>query len=151
VFLRSLAAISVLTLLSGCGGGARSTSEPAHVFLERVLRQELSGRYDSAWDELYPAQQKRVAKDLFVRCQSRSPRTPVVRVKTLATRVEPIHRADVKETHWTAVRLGVVLDVGGQQTPLVHTFYAVKTGGGWRWLLDQAQVDVLAQGRCPGT
>jgi hypothetical protein len=141
--IRVLAALgAVAALAAGCGGSSKkATKEPANVFLERVLRQELAGRYDDAWETMSPAQQRLVPKDLFVRCQAGSPRAAVVRVKTLEVRKEP---------HSTAVRLGVIIEIGGQQTPVIHTFHAVKIDGEWRWLLDQSQVDALAKGRCPG-
>src|ERR687885_693032 len=100
--LAVLAALAAL--LTGCGGASSAApKESASTFIERVLRQELSGRYDDAWESLYPGQQKVGPKDLFVRCQAGSPRAPIVRMKVLQVRREPLDRPGVAEKEWTAV------------------------------------------------
>jgi hypothetical protein len=141
---RPLAAAAVVIVaaaaVAGCGG---SGGESAAAFAKRITTEFSRGQSGRLWESLLPSQQAIVTKGRFLTCQGNQGfglRT----IKVLDTYGEGVD-VEGRNEDSTAVTLQVTSDEGRTTA----TMHAIRTGGGWHWILSTAQMAAYTKGKCP--
>ena len=148
-FLRSaaLAGAAVGALLAGaaCGGGDDSPSqETASDAIVRQLQLLSDGDAGALWDELHPAQQAFVPRDLYIRCADEQS-IELSDIKALRERAEP--SLAIAGTNLTVPATAVTVEFTFAGTKQTETFHEVDVDGRWRWVLSDPEPYV--RGECP--
>ncbi len=139
----------LVAVLSGVGC-TRGGDDSASAAVKRQLDNLDKGQYGRQWDELHPAQQAIVPRELFVRCLEEALRgrsVPDIRVVGEFQEDRPL--AGTPETvKGTAVVVQYPqASAGGQPREDRQTYYQVKVAGKWRWVMRNPSA--YQQGRCP--
>lgn len=124
---------------------ARASAVP---FISHVVRATAANRYRETWTTLDPAQQQLVPRDVYVRCESRSPIPGRLRsLRVLGSGPATLQvPADGTLAGW-AVRLRLVIAAPAfPPAVVVHTFHAVRVGGNWHWYLSQQRLALYGAG-----
>lgn len=129
--MRLLRVIVCLLLAAAC-----STSDPASS-AERAavghIERTFSGQYGPLWDELLPAHQQIVGRDVFVSCAAR-----VMGVALHSVDVEIVdsyrERVTPPETDEPLSSVAVTMELDGDAAVTMHE---VVVDGQWRWYLAQ--------------
>ena len=104
------------------------------------------GQWGREWDELHPAQQELVPRDLFIQC---APAGLEVQVTDVLETYEEDVVIDGTDQSVRATALTVEFKSG--QDPLansdIDTFHEVVVAGEWRWIM--ADVEGYRRGQCP--
>jgi hypothetical protein len=122
--------------------------ESAGAFVERILREEVHGRWGEQWNQLNPGHQRLLTRAQYVRC-SRGLGTELgnERLHVEGTRAEALHAAGVPERSATVVTV-TMTDPGTGRTATFH-IHAIAVGARWTWILGRPFLDAVAHGRCP--
>lgn len=142
-----LAAAAASALLAGaaCGGGddgpGRETASDAIV---RQLKLLSDGDAGALWDELHPAQQAIVPRDLYIRCADEQS-IELSDIKALRERAEP--SLAIAGTNLTVPATAVTVEFTFAGTKQTETFHEVDVDGRWRWVLSDPEPYV--RGECP--
>jgi hypothetical protein len=138
---------AVAVAVAGCGGSSAQPKDDPGAFAVKVVDQIVHNRYDTAWDDLHPADQKVAPAAEYVQCERRSP----VLTAPLTTKVVSIGNESVGlgdgtfvESKAVHVRLGFA---GGFQ--LVHTVHIVAEHGRWTWILPAYRFRDYRADKCP--
>ncbi|MGZ4388586.1 MAG: hypothetical protein ACXVZL_04315, partial [Gaiellaceae bacterium] len=122
-------------------------------FVVHVARELVANRYEALWAELHPAQRSVLPRDAYVRCESLTP-VPgrLASIRVLSVRAEPAAVPGLaRPVPSTAVRIRLVVAVGGGRGTVVHTIHALRAPGRWTWFLAAPRYDAYLAGGCPGT
>jgi hypothetical protein len=132
-------------LLAGCGGGSSTPTGngSAAAFISRLTTEFARGQSGRLWADLYPAEQALVGKSRFLECEGNGG-FGLQRIKVLDTYPESITVAG-KPVRSQAVTIRVNADDG----ITTATLHAVPVQGGWRWVLQPADLAAYVAGRCP--
>lgn len=139
--LLAVAALAALFTLAACGGGGGG-GESASVAIVRQLELLSGGDTGALWDELHPAQQAIVPRDLYVRC---APAIELTDIKAIRERTETAFQIPGTSERVDAVAVTVEFTVAG--TKQTETFHEVEVDGKWRWLLSEPEP--FSRGECP--
>jgi hypothetical protein len=117
--------------------GAASTDMAA------TFRAEVTGDYETYWSYLYPSQQAKIDKNVFVKCvtQERSPDVPTVRALDEYDQIVDLGVADQKAKV-------VTIHFKGKQGASTRIAYTLFADGKWRWLLGEKELAAYASGKC---
>lgn len=134
---------AVVALRDDSSGVAHSEAAEAQA---RQLELESKGQWGRLWDELHPAQQAVVDRDLFASCAQRSTDSPLVfdDIDFIESFEEPITVAPMDEPV-ESVALTYRLALGSES--VTRTTHQVLVDGTWRWSL--ISVEDYADGECP--
>jgi hypothetical protein len=137
----------VAGFVAGCGGGNKTAGggngASAAAFLTGVTTEFSRGQSGRLWATLYPSEQALVGKARFVGCEGNEG-FGLRRIKVLETYPEAITVAG-RSVQSQAVTIRVSAD-DGITTATVH---AVPFRGGWRWVLQPADLAAYLAGKCP--
>jgi hypothetical protein len=116
------------------------------------LRAKVAGRWNVAWQSLYPAHRRVASEPAYVSCEKTTP-FPVRlgAVLVLSVRRGPVAVAGLTRTvPGVAVRVRLELDLYGSRDPIVvaHTFHLVPVGGRWTWILSPDRYRLYRSGAC---
>jgi len=130
---------------------ALSHASAARFFLES-LRQKLRGDWGRAWQSLYPLHQRIAPREVFIRCEARTPfPAPLESLHVVDVRAAPVHVPGLRRTvPGIAIGVEVALRWYGPRDPIVfrHTFHLVPVHGRWAWLLSPSRYRLYASGEC---
>ncbi len=145
--MRRVALLLVAVAAAGCGSSNAQPKDDPGAFAVKVVDQIVHNRYDTAWNDLHPVDQKVAPSAEYVQCERRSP----VLTVPLSTKVVSIGNESVglgdgsfvqsKAVH---VRLGFA---GGFK--LVHTVHVVADHGKWTWILPSYRFRDYRADKCP--
>jgi hypothetical protein len=102
------------------------------------------GDAGALWDELHPAQQAIVPRDLYIRCASEQS-IELSNIKALRERAEPSLAID--GTNLTVPATAVTVEFTFAGTKQTETFHEVDVEGRWRWVLSDPEP--YTKGECP--
>lgn len=140
--MRRIWAVALVGLiLAGCGSKDSNTAEAA---LRRQLDMMSKGQYSRVYDELHPAQQAFISRDLYVKCSDTSGLVNLVSVKVMETYPENslIPGTDV---HADSTAITAELKVGLRT--MKTTMHEFPVDGGWRFTVRDG--DSFRAGKCP--
>jgi hypothetical protein len=145
--VKRLALLLAAVAVAGCGGSSAQPKDDPGAFAVKVIDQIVHNRYEIAWDDLHPVDQKVAPAAEYVQCERRSP----VLAAPLTTKVVSIGNESIglgdgsfvqsKAVH---VRLGFA---GGFN--LVHTVHIVAAHGKWTWILPAYRFRDYRADKCP--
>lgn len=145
VLATALAALAI-------GGGSSSAGAPGEsvgVFMTRILREEIKGRWARQWDELHPGHQVLITRHQYVTC-ARALATDIATGRevfnVLDVRDEPIDVRGVPQR--TSKLVTISFRTPGNAKPLTYRLHAVEVGGRWTWILGDRFLSAIARGRC---
>ena len=140
-----LAALVALSL-AGCGGETDPAATPAGRAQARFLENVYTGKFDQAYEALYPAHKRIVSRARFAECGRARPLGDLQSIEVLDVFDEAIRIPGVRERQGKGVRVRVTSAQGD-----VRTFVnpEVKVGGRWRWVLNAKSIHAYRAGRCP--
>jgi hypothetical protein len=152
--------VALIVAFAGCGGGdddkpssqaARdgAPAESAEDAFRRQLGYASKGQLVRMWDEMHPAQQAVVPRDLFVKCQGEAWSGVDVRdVDVLETFREKVALPGSSlEVDATALTFRITAVVAGRTLSDTDTMHEVAVDGAWRWVASGG--DAYAKGECP--
>jgi hypothetical protein len=125
--------------------------ESAEAAFRRLLDYASKGQYGRQWDDLHPAQQAFVNRDLFVRCYSEKlGGLDVTRINVVDTFQEEqsVPGTDVRQVT-TGISAEVTYRRDGQESTSTDTYHEYLVDGRWRWALSDP--DAYKRGECPAT
>jgi hypothetical protein len=108
-----------------------------------TFRAEVTGDYETYWSYLYPAQQAKLEKSVFIKCvtQQRSPDVPTVRALDEYDQIVNLGVPDQKAKV-------VTIHFKGKQGASTRIAYSLFSEGKWRWLLGEKELAAYAAGTC---
>jgi hypothetical protein len=149
------AAAAVALAISG-SAGAHADARPhgsAGRFMVKIVREKVEGRYDLAWQRLYPLHQQVASLDAYVACESLVPSPGTLAgVRVLRTFGETIQVAGQPQpikTRAVRLRIRILSSVWPVPIAVVQTFHAIAVSGRWTWILSSDQYDYYSAGVCP--
>jgi hypothetical protein len=128
-----------------------SPIESAEAAFRRLLDYASKGQYGRQWDDLHPAQQAFVNRDLFVRCYGEKlGGLDVIRINVVDTFQEEqsVPGTDVRQLT-TGISAEVTYRRDGQESTSTDTYHEYLVDGRWRWALGDP--DAYKRGECPAT
>ncbi len=140
--------------LAGCAASSASTARPRESpgsFIERILREELRGKFAAQYEELHPGHQRLITRSQYVRC-SRAIGGATAHGREFMT-VESI-RDDPIDVRGVAQRTSKLVTVTVRQYSSAaaprqtYSLHAVQVGSAWRWILAPLFLDAIAKGKC---
>jgi hypothetical protein len=143
----ALLGFAVVLVLPACGGDIDPASTPAGRAQVVLLDDLYNGRFEKAYDQLHPTHQGLVSRALFVRCARET--VPVGQLDSIEIldvfddKTEGLMLGDAPSK---AVRIRLTLADGNAETFENHS---VKSGDGWRWVLNKKAIEAYKAGRCP--
>jgi hypothetical protein len=140
-----LAAVGVVA--AGCGGSDAQPKDDPGAFAVKVVDQIVHNRYESAWHDLHPADQKVAPSSEYVQCETRSPvLTAPTSTKVLSISRESVGIGDGSFVDSRAVHLRLGFTGGFN---LVHTVHVVASHGKWTWILPPLRYRDYKADKCP--
>lgn len=140
----AFAALAALSVGVACGGGNGNGGETASEAIVRHLRLLSDGDAGALWDELHPAQQAIVPRDLYIRCAEQQS-IELSNIRALRERPEP--SLSIDGTNLTVPATAVTVEFTFAGTKQTETFHEVDVDGRWRWVLSDPEPYV--RGECP--
>ena len=122
---------------SGSNVGAAGTQ------MADTFRAQLTGDYDTYWDHLYPGQQKKIDKKVFIKCVTQPALKEVPQVRALDEFSQTVNLG-VPETAAKVVTVQFKAPSGTS----TRVAYTVLSGSTWRWLLGENELNAYASGKC---
>ena len=134
--------------VGGCGGGS-GPRENVGVFMTRILREEINGKWARQWDELHPGHQRLITRSQYVAC-SRTLRTDIATGPEVFDVIDVSDQAiDVRGvSQRTSKLITISFHTRGLTNALTYRLHAVAVHGRWTWILGQRFLGAIAQGRC---
>ena len=108
-----------------------------------TFRAQLTGDYDTYWDHLYPGQQKKIDKKVFIKCVTQPALKEVPQVRALDEFSQTVNLG-VPETAAKVVTVQFKAPSGTS----TRVAYTVLSGSTWRWLLGENELNAYASGKC---
>jgi len=146
--LIALAAALAGLAVGGCGGGS-GPRENVGVFMTRILREEINGKWAREWSELHPGHQRLITRSQYVAC-SRALRTDIGTgaevFRVLDVRSEAIDIRGIPQRSSKLVTIS--FRSRGSANPLTYRLHAVAVNGRWAWILGSGFLSEVARGRC---
>lgn len=142
------------------GGNTKTTTKAsnpvaansAQAALGRLFDQLTKAQFAAAWDDLHPAQQAFIPRDLYVRCtQQRSGDTHIVGARQAGVYSvrTGVPGTTLRAQPSTAITARVTYRQGTQPPQTrTATFYEFLVSGRWRWIAT-GDVDAYKRGACP--
>ena len=145
--IRAAAVLAVAALiLTACGGSSTPKDDPG-AFALNVVRLITHNRYEQAWGDLHPDDQRVAPLNEYVTCESRSPVIAVpTNTKVVSINDESVGLGNGRFEDSKAV--DVSLDFAGGFN-VVHTVHLVAKGGRWKWILPGWRFREYRADRCP--
>jgi hypothetical protein len=168
--VRRVALVALACVLGACGGGGAgkkaaetptsvtagsrtpATTETAEAAFRRQLQRLSDGQYGRQWEELHPAQQAFIPKELFVRCiGERIGNADVTGVTIKSTFAERLTVPGTGEqADSTAITAEVAVKAGKLEQKSTDTYHEFLVGGQWKWTAS-GDVDAYKRGACPAS
>jgi hypothetical protein len=125
-------------------------------FLRQVVGEIAANQYATAWQTLDPAQQRLVARDDYVRCESLTPIPgELTSIRVLARQQEKIVVAgtttDAVPSAAVTFRLRISDAALHASLVVTHTVHAVAAGDRWAWILPPKRLALHRSGTCLDT
>lgn len=132
----------------GATTGSAAPKERAGDAVKRQLGQVDKGQFGPEWDELHPAQQALVPRDLYIQCAHQAGLPQIDKIKVTDTYDEEviIPGTGLKAPS-TAVSVTYTLHQGAQSLDSKATFHEFAVNGKWRWML--SDIESYKAGKCP--
>lgn len=138
-----LALVALSVLLVACGGGGDDDS--ASAFAEKTIEQARKGQNGRRWDDLHPAHQAIVSKDLFITC-TQDDSLPIEDIDATEEYDETLNApGGVGEVTTRAVTVEYTV---GERSD-AFTMHVLRVDGDWKWFLEPDSLDAFAAGECP--
>jgi hypothetical protein len=137
--------------VGGCGSGSGNAGprENVGIFMTRILREEINGKWAREWSELHPGHQRLITRSQYVAC-SRELRTDIGTgaevFRVLDVRTEAIDVRGIPQR--TSKLVTITFHSGGSANPLTYRLHAVAVNGRWAWILGSGFLSEVARGRC---
>lgn len=141
--MRRLAIAFVAVILTACGGGDEGPGD-AGEFSKDNIESMVRGQWARVYDDLHPAHQEIIDRDLYVNCQS-ALSIPGYDVEVDETYEETIEVPRLGSMETMAVTME--LSVGDNSEFL--TRHLVEEDGEWKWISTDDALDAYEQGECP--
>ena len=142
--MRWFSLILILLPLVGCGGDDEDTSDGAGDTAAEQFEMFFDGQFGRVWDQLHPAHQEVVPRDLYVECSSQQT-FPDMEIGVEEVYEETMDVARVGPIDTMAVTLNFTNN-GNSQT---ITEQLVEVDGEWRWILEEEALAAFEAGECP--
>ena len=111
--------------------------------MAETFKAQLTGDYDTYWDHLYPGQQKKIDKKVFVKCVTQPALKEVPQVRALDEFSQTVNLG-VPERAAKVVTVQFKAPSGTS----TRVAYTVLSDGKWRWLLGENELNAYASGKC---
>jgi hypothetical protein len=108
-----------------------------------TFRAQLTGDYNTYWDHLYPSQQAKIDKKVFVKCVTSAPLKEQPQIRALDEFDQTVNLG-VPDTKAKVVTIQFKA-ASGTSTRIAYTLLAE---GKWRWLLGPKEFDAYSHGTC---
>lgn len=141
--IRLTVALVLIVILAACGGGGDSDNGAGDAAVNQY-EMAIRDQWGRVWDELHPAQQAVVPRDLYDECQSQT-RMQDFDISVDETFEETIDVAELGEVETTAV----TLEFDNGETSQFVTSHLIEVDGEWKWILPSEAVASFASGECP--
>jgi hypothetical protein len=143
--------VALCALLMACGeddaadsaesaGGEEGAAELAQALAESAI----AGDWGAVYDDLHPAQQAVVNRDLFVSCRA-TLTAPPYNVSTTQVGHDAMTAPEIFDEDAWAVMLSFQLD--GYES-LTHTMHIYQDDDATSWYMNQTSIDAFRAGRC---
>ncbi len=142
------AAAAALAVAVVAAAPARPARSEAVSFLRSLVRATAANRYGETWASLSPGQQRLVPRDVYARCERRSPIPGrLASLRVLAARPVTVRVPLEGRVPGWAVRMRLVIAARGLPSAVVvHTFHVIRVDGSWRWYLPAARLALYDAG-----
>lgn len=142
--MKTVAVIALASLLVACGGGDDDSDDGAARFAVSTTEQARKGQSGQRYDDLHPAQQRVVDRDLFMECTA-DDFFPAENIEATDTYEEAITIAEAGAVMTTAVT--IEYDIGDRSD--AFTMHVQNLDGHWKWFLATQDVEAFQAGECP--
>jgi hypothetical protein len=144
--------IAAIALTVACGDDGDGTAsdataeimEQAEVVATRALTAAIAGDWSAVYDDLHPAQQAVVNRDLFVQCRAQATAPPYAIAVTQVGH-DTMTAPEIYDRNSWAVLYDLQLDGYETVSSRLHIY---ETDGQLAWYMDEASIDALRAGRC---
>jgi len=121
-------------------------------FLRAQVKLKNEGRWDAAWQGLYPLHQRVALRSTFDYCEATSPFPAKLQsFRVLSARRSLVHVAGLRQlVPGATVTLRVDLAWYGPRDPITftHAFHLVPARGHWTWLLSDQRYRIYERAGC---
>jgi hypothetical protein len=113
--------------------------------MAETFRAQLTGDYETYWSYLYPSQQEKIDKAVFLKCVEQPPLAEQLEVRSLD---EFDQEVDLGVPDRKAKVVTVQFRAKSAQGTSTRVVYTLLSKGRWRWLLGQDELAAYSSGTC---
>jgi hypothetical protein len=113
--------------------------------MAETFRAQLTGDYETYWSYLYPSQQTKINKEVFLRCVKQPALEEQLEVRSL-DEFDQVFDLGVPDKNAKVVT--VQFRSKSAQGTSTRVVYTLLSDGRWRWLMGENELAAYATGKC---